>query len=117
MFWKNTAWSWDDAADNDDGGYLLVPDLRRTPYSTSDTDLNHIPTNKTTTAAATTNLNHITTTGLKVLTNHSLDPTSSSYVSTLCVDINRRQATQQLPVSPPPLSHIQRYRLQQHKGH
>ncbi|XP_031735058.1 regulator of G-protein signaling 3-like isoform X1 [Anarrhichthys ocellatus] len=76
-------------------------DLRRAPYSTSDTDLNHIPTTKTTTAA-TTNLNHITTTGLKVVTDHSLDltnPIYSSYVSTLCVNINRRQATQQLPVN------------------
>ncbi|XP_068457745.1 regulator of G-protein signaling 3-like [Clinocottus analis] len=93
MFWKTTAWSWDDAADNeDDAGYLLAAELSRTSDSTSDTNLNHIPT----------------TAGLKVLTNHGLDPTNptcSRYVSTLCVDTNRRQttressSTQQLPVS------------------
>lgn len=99
MFWKNTAWSWDDAAgnDDDDGGYLLAADLRRTP----DTDLNHI----TTTTANTTSLsNNTTTAGLKDLTNHSLtssftqsiDPTNgnySSYVSTLYATTNQHQAT------------------------
>lgn len=95
MFWKNTAWLWDDAAgnDDDDGGYLLAADLRRTPDSTPDTDLNHI----TTTTANTTSLSNSTTTaGLKDLPNHSLDPTNanySSYVSTLYVNANQHQAT------------------------
>ncbi|KAK5617293.1 hypothetical protein CRENBAI_008344 [Crenichthys baileyi] len=46
MFWKNTAWSWDDAADDedDDGGFLLAADLRRTPDSAPDTDLIHSST-------------------------------------------------------------------------
>lgn len=42
MFWKNAAWSWDDAAgdDDDDGGFLLAADLRRTPDSAPDADQN-----------------------------------------------------------------------------
>ncbi|AWP07736.1 putative regulator of G-protein signaling 3-like [Scophthalmus maximus] len=95
MFWKNTAWSWDDAAgndDDDDGGYLLAADLRQTPDSPPDTNLNHVttstgPSNCTTSTA-----------GLKDQINHSwthsgphgLDPhygptntTYSGYVSTL----------------------------------
>lgn len=102
MFWKNTAWSWDDAAgDDDDGGYLLAADLRRTPDSTPDTDLNHIAT---TTANTTSLSNSTTTAGLKDLTNHSLtssftqslDPTNanySSYVSTLYANTNQHHAT------------------------
>lgn len=120
MFWKNTAWSWDDTAgnDDDDGGYLLAADLRRTPDSAPDTDLTRITTNTTTTTtAATTNLSNCTTTttGLKDLTNHSLtssrahslDPTNananyssgpananySNYVSTLYANTNQRQVT------------------------
>nr|XP_040052644.1 regulator of G-protein signaling 3-like isoform X2 [Gasterosteus aculeatus aculeatus] len=68
MFWKNTAWSWDNAADNDDAGYLLpTEEPRRTPDSTSDVDLNRITT----------------TTGLKSSTNHKAwtnhNPTNLSY--------------------------------------
>ncbi|KAK1876204.1 MAGE-like protein 2 [Dissostichus eleginoides] len=102
MFWKNTAWSWDDVVD--DGGYLLSTDLRRTPDPAPDTSLSHIPTTTnmdhiptrttnlshipttttnlsqipTTTTnlshipTRTTNMDHIPTTGLKDLTNHSL---------------------------------------------
>ncbi|XP_038558976.1 regulator of G-protein signaling 3-like isoform X3 [Micropterus salmoides] len=79
-------------------------DLRRTPDSAPDTDLNRI----TTTAAATILSNSTTSTtsavGLKDLTNHSqtssrphiLDPINtnySSHVSTLSSNTNRRQAT------------------------
>lgn len=40
MFWKNTAWSWVDAAgdEDDDGGFLLAADLRRTPDPAPDAD-------------------------------------------------------------------------------
>ncbi|TNN55819.1 hypothetical protein EYF80_033991 [Liparis tanakae] len=94
MFWKTTAWSWDDAADNDDGGYLLAADLRRTSDSSLDMDQNPIPT----------------TAGLKALTDHNLDPSNPSnpsnpsdpsnpicsrYASTMCVNTNRRQATRE----------------------
>lgn len=87
MFWKNSAWSWDDAAghDDDDGGYLLAADLRRTPDSAPDSDLNRIS------STITTNLNHITTSGLKDPTD--LDPSNSNYVSTLFVNSNQRQVT------------------------
>lgn len=48
MFWKNTAWSWDDtagaAADDDDGGFLLAADLRGTLDSAPDADRNQIST-------------------------------------------------------------------------
>lgn len=37
MFWKNSAWSWDD---DDDGGFLLAADLRKTPDSAPDADQN-----------------------------------------------------------------------------
>lgn len=37
MFWKNSAWSWDD---DDDGGFLLAADLRTTPDPALDTDQN-----------------------------------------------------------------------------
>lgn len=95
MFWKNTAWSWDD----DDGGYLLAADLRRTPDSVPDTDLNHI-----TTTAKTTILSNSTTTitaELKDLTSslpRSLDPTNASYSShksTLSSNTNRTSSTDQ----------------------
>lgn len=114
MFWKNAAWSWNDAAgndDDDDGGYLLTADFRRTPDSTPDTDLSRV----TTTAATTTNLSNSSTTtaGLKDLTNHrltfscpqSLNPIDancrsgpanvdySSCISTLCDGTNRCPAT------------------------
>lgn len=42
MFWKNTAWSWDDAAGSDgddDGGHLLAADLRKTPEPAPDPNL------------------------------------------------------------------------------
>ncbi|KAG7214266.1 hypothetical protein INR49_023186 [Caranx melampygus] len=39
MFWRNVVWSWGDD-DDDDGGSLLAADLRRTPDSAPDTDLN-----------------------------------------------------------------------------
>ncbi|KAM9360742.1 regulator of G-protein signaling 3-like [Symphorus nematophorus] len=105
MFWKNTAWSWDDAAgnDDDDGGCLLAADLRRTPDSAPDTDsLNRMA------AATTANLSNSTTvaTGLGDLSNRSLtsscpqsfNPTTnntnySSYMSTLYTNANQRQAT------------------------
>ncbi|KAK5933234.1 hypothetical protein CgunFtcFv8_004878 [Champsocephalus gunnari] len=51
MFWKNTAWSWDDVVD--DGGYLLSTYLRRTPDPAPYTNLSRIPT--------TTNMDHIPT--------------------------------------------------------
>ncbi|KAI3372193.1 hypothetical protein L3Q82_007051 [Scortum barcoo] len=116
MFWKNAAWSWDSAGnddDNDDGGYLLAADLRRTPDSAPDTDMNRITT-ATSAATTTTNLSNCsTTTGLKhrtdhILTSghpHSLDPTNanhssgpandnySRYISTLYGNINQLQAT------------------------
>lgn len=81
MFWKNTAWSWDNAADNDDAGYLLpIEEPRRTPDSTSDVDLNRITT----------------TTGLKSSTNHKAwtnhNPTNLSYT-------RESNSTQQLMVS------------------
>lgn len=86
MFWKNTAWAWENAAgnDDDDGGYLLAADLRRTPDSTPDADLNCIITNTTVAATNLSNCNTATaaitttttTTGLKDLTNHN--PTASS---------------------------------------
>ncbi|XP_019963093.2 regulator of G-protein signaling 3-like isoform X1 [Paralichthys olivaceus] len=56
MFWKNTAWSWDDSAG--DVGYLL--DLSRTPDSTSDNDLNHITTATTTSSTSTPGLTYLT---------------------------------------------------------
>ncbi|CAB1434398.1 unnamed protein product [Pleuronectes platessa] len=56
MFWKNTAWSWDDAAAED--GCLL--DLRKTPDSTSDNDLNHITTAATTSSRSTAGLTDLT---------------------------------------------------------
>ncbi|XP_065822563.1 regulator of G-protein signaling 3-like [Labrus bergylta] len=79
-------------------------DLRKTPDSAQDTDLNCI----TTTATATSLSNYTTTTtttGLKDLTNHSLDPTNvnyssrpvnanySSYLSSLYANTNQHQAT------------------------
>uniref|UniRef100_A0AAQ4RU78 PDZ domain-containing protein n=1 Tax=Gasterosteus aculeatus aculeatus TaxID=481459 RepID=A0AAQ4RU78_GASAC len=81
MFWKNTAWSWDNAADNDDAGYLLpTEEPRRTPDSTSDVDLNRITT----------------TTGLKSSTNHKAwtnhNPTNLSYT-------RESNSTQQLMVN------------------
>lgn len=82
MFWKHTAWSWDNAVGNedDDGGYLLAADLKRTPDSTPDTDLNPI---STTTASITSlsNRTRTTTAGLKDLTNHTLDPINGNYSS------------------------------------
>ncbi|KAF3695231.1 Regulator of G-protein signaling 3 [Channa argus] len=45
MFWKNVTWSWDDS--DDDGGYLLAADLRRTPDSAPDTIINHVTTSTT----------------------------------------------------------------------
>lgn len=98
MFWKNTAWSWDDAAgnDDDDGGYLLAADLRRTPDSAADTDLNHITTTTANTAILSNSISTITA-ELKDLANpQSLDPTNanySSYVSTLYSNTNQHQAT------------------------
>ncbi|KAL6115052.1 uncharacterized protein ACO6RY_05679 [Pungitius sinensis] len=81
MFWKNSAWSWDNAADNDDGGYLLpVEELRRTPDSTSDVDLNRITT----------------TTGLKSSTNHKA---STNHNPTILTDTRESSGTQQLTVS------------------
>lgn len=100
MFWKNTAWSWDDAVgdDDDDGGYLL-PDLRKSPDSAPDTDLNHIATTTAVTSALSSNTSTITA-GLKDPTNHSLQNlnprnlNSSSYVSTLYAYTDQRRATQ-----------------------
>lgn len=43
MFWKNTAWSWDDAAGSDgddDSGHLLAADLMKTPEPAPDPNLN-----------------------------------------------------------------------------
>lgn len=124
MFWKNTAWSWDDAAgtDDDDGGYLLAADLRRTPESALDTDLNHITSTTTKLNRVTTSITSTSTStsGLRDLTNHSLTsscpqslhPTTySSSVSTLNFSTTQCQATtdssrtQRLTVSPRPLSH------------
>lgn len=128
MFWKNTAWSWDDAKGNDDddgGGYLLAADLRRTPDFAPDTDLNHITTSTTVIATNLSKNSSNTTTRLKDKTNDNLnfmftpnlDPsntnyssvpantTYSSYVSTLDANANHHQATrirnspQQLRVS------------------
>ncbi|XP_041643421.1 regulator of G-protein signaling 3-like [Cheilinus undulatus] len=82
-------------------------DLRKTPDSTPDTDLNHIAT--TTTSTTVTSLSNYTTTnttttGLKDLTNYGLDPINanyrsgpantnySSYVSSVC-NSNQQQAT------------------------
>lgn len=119
MFWKNTAWSWDDAQGNDDdddgGGYLLAVDLRRTPDFAPDTELHHSTTTTTTTVIATNQSKNSsnTTTRLKDKTNDSLtlmfmpnlDPTNtnyssvpanttnSSYVSTLDASANHHQAT------------------------
>ncbi|KAM7390936.1 hypothetical protein PAMP_021664 [Pampus punctatissimus] len=97
MFWKNTAWSWDDATgdDDDDGGCLLTVELRRTPDSAPDTNVNQINTTSST-AAVKTNLS-TTTADLIDLTNHirstscpfRLEPTNtnySSYVSKLCTN-------------------------------
>lgn len=43
MFWKNSAWFWDDiAGSDDDSGFLLAAELRRTPDPASDTDKNRI---------------------------------------------------------------------------
>lgn len=90
MFWKNTAWSWDDAKGNDDGSFLLASDLRRTPDIAPDTDLRPI----TTTTAIAPNLaknTSDTSTKLKDKTNDSLtsmftpnlDLTSTNYSSVL----------------------------------
>lgn len=114
MFWKTTAWSWDDAAGNDDD--YLLSDLRRTPDSAPDPDLNRI------TSTATTSLSNCTTStpGLEDLTNLtwtssrplSSGPTNStfsSYVSALYINNNQvlsdQDGTQRLSVSPSPLSH------------
>lgn len=45
MFWKSTAWSWDDTAgadDDDDGGFLLAADLGGTPGSAPEADKNQV---------------------------------------------------------------------------
>uniref|UniRef100_UPI0037E765F5 regulator of G-protein signaling 3-like n=1 Tax=Semicossyphus pulcher TaxID=241346 RepID=UPI0037E765F5 len=90
-------------------------DLRRTPDSVPDNDLNRITATATTTTTTTTTSSlsncttTTTTTGLKDLTNHSLDPTNantntntnsnpananhSSYVSSLYGNTNQRQVT------------------------
>ncbi|CAK6983981.1 regulator of G-protein signaling 3-like, partial [Scomber scombrus] len=99
MFWKNTAWSWDDAAgnDDDDGGYLLAADLRRTPDSAPDTDVNCINNTTLTTAVKNNQSTTSTTTaatGLGDFMNQGLtasrplsfgptNPNYSSYISTL----------------------------------
>lgn len=71
MFWKNTAWSWDDAIDNDDDddGYLLAADFKGDPDLAPDRDLNHTTTAPTT--ANRSNNNHSTTVGLKDLIAYS----------------------------------------------
>ena len=117
MFWKQTAWSWDQAVGNedDDGGYLLAAELKKTPDSTSDPDLKPI---STTTASITSlsNRTRTTTAGLKDLTNQNLEPNNSNYssnpananhssfVPTLCTGTNpsqgTRTSTQRLTVSP-----------------
>ncbi|XP_015258044.1 PREDICTED: regulator of G-protein signaling 3-like isoform X1 [Cyprinodon variegatus] len=70
MFWKNAAWFWDDAAgdEDDDGGFLLAADLRRTPDSAPDTDLTWTGTMASTTRSIS---NAATSCGPKETTRHS----------------------------------------------
>ncbi|KAM8886282.1 regulator of G-protein signaling 3-like isoform 4-T4 [Spinachia spinachia] len=83
MFWKNTAWSWDNAANNDDGGYLLpLEEPRRTPGSISDVDLNRITT----------------TTGLKSSTNHKAS-TNHNLTNRTYTRSQESNGTQQLMVN------------------
>lgn len=102
MFWKNAAWSWDDAAgdDDDDGGYLLAADLRRTPDSTPDSDLNYIVDAASSTGASTASLTKSTSTsatstsGPKDLISslHSEVTSYSSHASTLYTNTNQPYA-------------------------
>lgn len=71
MFWKNAAWSWDDAAgdEDDDGGFLLAADLRRTPDSAPDTDLTWTGTMASTTRSIS---NAAISCGPKETTRHSM---------------------------------------------
>uniref|UniRef100_A0A3Q2WZB1 PDZ domain-containing protein n=1 Tax=Haplochromis burtoni TaxID=8153 RepID=A0A3Q2WZB1_HAPBU len=102
MFWKNAAWSWDDAAgdDDDDGGYLLAADLRRTPDSTPDSDLNHIVDAASSTGASTASLTKSTSTsatstsGPKDLISslHSEVTSYSSHASTLYTNTSQQYA-------------------------
>lgn len=104
MFWKNAAWSWDDAAgdDDDDGGYLLAADLRRTPDSTPDSDLNHIVDAAASTGASTASLTKSTsksatsTSGPKDLISslHSEVTSYSSHAATLYTNTNQQYAAQ-----------------------
>lgn len=116
MFWKNAAWSWDDAAgdDDDDGGYLLAADLRRTPDSTPDSDLNHIVDAASSTGASTASLTKSTSTsatstsGPKDLISslHSEVTSYSSHASTLYTNTSQQyagrdgSAMQRMEVSP-----------------
>ncbi|CAJ1069353.1 regulator of G-protein signaling 3-like [Xyrichtys novacula] len=81
-------------------------DLRKTPDSAPDADLNRIITTKTTTSLSNPTITTTTTTtGLKDLTNYSLDPTNanyssgpantnySSYPTSLYGNTNQRQTT------------------------
>ncbi|MED6262498.1 hypothetical protein ATANTOWER_020547, partial [Ataeniobius toweri] len=94
MFWKNTAWSWEDAADDedDDGGFLLAADLRRTPDSAPDPDLIH-------TSTLTRTKQSVSTITTNVSTQHSMgssglgsldsdDANYSSYVTSQHLAIN-----------------------------
>ena len=112
MFWKNTAWSWDDAAgnDDDDGGFLLSADCRRTP----DSDMDPTCINSTSTVTTTYQSNGINSfsTGPKAWTHHSratsrplsLDSananyyTSPLYANNQCQD-NQDSSPQRLVVS------------------
>ncbi|XP_068166373.1 regulator of G-protein signaling 3 isoform X2 [Antennarius striatus] len=85
---------------DEDAENVIPPfDLRKTPDSTPDTDLNNIATITTAITTKLSNSTSTTTAGLKDLTNHSLQnlkPTNvnySSYVSTLYANTNHRQAT------------------------
>lgn len=98
MFWKNTAWSWDDAAggdDDDDGGYLLAAELRRTPDSTPDSDLNHVTDATSTSAVILTKSTSTSSTAPKDLS-ASPEPTNASYsgcVSPLYANTNQRHTS------------------------
>lgn len=103
MFWKNAAWSWDDAAgddDDDDGGYLLAADFRRTPDSTPDSDLNHIIDAASSIGASTASLTKSTSTsatstsGPKDLISslHSEVTSYSSHASTLYTNTSQQYA-------------------------
>lgn len=86
MFWKNVAWSWADNDDaDDDVGYLLAADLRRTPDSAPDMELKQVNSSSAV---------------LKELTSRSLDPPNtnhSSYTNTSQLQGTRDSSSHQQP--------------------